>query len=281
MTLIRRFPSNNRGRDFVVGDLHGCLGLLQTLLNKAGFNPATDRVFSTGDLVDRGPDTPGCLALLEEPWFHAVMGNHEDMLVDYLDSLEQCQDEATLARSQERLLWNGGQWILDQLASCLEYQPGLHTALRSLPYVISVGEPGDPDRFHVLHGDLFADSDIMIRDSELDALGTAGHEHPMASMLKTSLWSRQLMEETGMYRDTPMLEGLSRTYVGHTIVRKPRLVASHCFIDGGGFLCEYRGHSAEHYHLNLIDHSRGMHYWTNGQEVHEDRLLLKEERPPV
>ncbi|MEY2699567.1 MAG: hypothetical protein RIQ52_322 [Pseudomonadota bacterium] len=53
------------------------------------------------------------------------------------------------------------------------------------------------------------------------------------------------------------------------------------FIDGGSFLCEYRGHSAEHYHLNLIDHSRDVHYWTNGREVREGRLLFKEELPPA
>lgn len=40
-------------------------------------------MLSVGDLVDRGPDSIGCLKLLEAPWFHAVMGNHEQLLLNY------------------------------------------------------------------------------------------------------------------------------------------------------------------------------------------------------
>lgn len=81
--LHQRFPTNPSGRDFVVGDLHGCLDLLQAQLERVGFDTGCGRLFSVGDLVDRGPDSMGCLRLLREPWFHAVRGNHEDMLLDY------------------------------------------------------------------------------------------------------------------------------------------------------------------------------------------------------
>ncbi len=50
----RVVPPNRRGRDFVVGDLHGYLGALQDALARAGFDPGCDRLFSTGDLIDRG-----------------------------------------------------------------------------------------------------------------------------------------------------------------------------------------------------------------------------------
>src|SRR3546814_19725952 len=81
--LHRHLPANTAGRDFIVGDLHGCLDLLQVELARIAFDPTRDRLFSVGDLTDRGPDSMGCLRLLREPWFYAVPGNHEDLLLDY------------------------------------------------------------------------------------------------------------------------------------------------------------------------------------------------------
>lgn len=37
-------------------------------------------MFSVGDLIDRGGKSRDCLSLLYEKWFHAVKGNHEDIL---------------------------------------------------------------------------------------------------------------------------------------------------------------------------------------------------------
>lgn len=78
------YGPNNKGRDFVVGDLHGCYTVLMAHLEKVGFNPKTDRLFSCGDLIDRGKENHKILKLLEEPWFKAVGGNHEDMMFEGL-----------------------------------------------------------------------------------------------------------------------------------------------------------------------------------------------------
>ena len=71
--------ANSRGRDFCIGDLHGCRSMLARLMDAVDFNVARDRLFSVGDLVHRGPESVACLKLAEEPWFYAVMGNHEAM----------------------------------------------------------------------------------------------------------------------------------------------------------------------------------------------------------
>ena len=52
-----RFAQNTVGRDFAVGDIHGCFTELQRGLEAIGFDPSTDRLFSVGDLVDRGPES--------------------------------------------------------------------------------------------------------------------------------------------------------------------------------------------------------------------------------
>ena len=58
---IRKLPTNALGKDYVVGDLHGCFDLLQRLLHEVEFNKVTDRLFSVGDLIDRGQDSFKCM----------------------------------------------------------------------------------------------------------------------------------------------------------------------------------------------------------------------------
>ena len=74
-----RFAQNTVGRDFAVGDIHGCFTELQRGLEAIGFDPSTDRLFSVGDLVDRGPESHLALQWLHKPWFHAICGNHDFM----------------------------------------------------------------------------------------------------------------------------------------------------------------------------------------------------------
>ncbi len=66
----------------MVGDIHGHFKFLTMALDKLDFNTELDRIFSVGDLIDRGPDSIDVLNWLEKPWFHAVRGNHEQMLID-------------------------------------------------------------------------------------------------------------------------------------------------------------------------------------------------------
>jgi predicted kinase len=83
----------------VIGDVHGCRSELETLLTKLGYVLVRDgdgyavdaehpdgRIAAfVGDLVDRGPDTPGVLRLVMgmESGGHAlcVAGNHENKLL--------------------------------------------------------------------------------------------------------------------------------------------------------------------------------------------------------
>jgi serine/threonine protein phosphatase 1 len=64
MSRFRRIAANTRGRD-LAGDIHGHFQRLQQCLDGVGFNPAVDRLFSIGDLVDRGPHSAQALDWLE------------------------------------------------------------------------------------------------------------------------------------------------------------------------------------------------------------------------
>lgn len=99
---VLRFPRNPKGRDLVVGDIHGCFSRLQEHLDRIGFDPERDRLFSTGDLVDRGPESHLATEWLSRPWFFPVVGNHELMACAYH------------ARQMDRVVYaqNGGGWFI-------------------------------------------------------------------------------------------------------------------------------------------------------------------------
>lgn len=70
----------------LVGDVHGELGALLNLLSHLGYrrdgsHPEDRRLVFVGDLCDRGPDSPGVIALVrslvERGVAQAVLGNHE------------------------------------------------------------------------------------------------------------------------------------------------------------------------------------------------------------
>lgn len=86
--------TTNKQGAFVIGDIHGELGKLKSLLAnikdhmKLGDSDSYELIF-VGDYIDRGPDSFGVLSLVRdlvsnsEPFTKvtALMGNHEDMMI--------------------------------------------------------------------------------------------------------------------------------------------------------------------------------------------------------
>lgn len=224
--LVRRFAAN-AGRDFVVGDLHGCLAEFRSVLAQVDFDKAKDRVFSVGDLIDRGPDSIGCLELLYEPWFYPVIGNHEQLMLD-----------AYRGRTDGELwMVNGGAWSMSLDVDARALMRDIADRLEALPLAIVVGD-GD-DRFNVVHAE-FPHTDADMDAGEFDA-----------RLQMVMVWGRSIAQEHSGFDGA----GLSPTYCGHTIMRAVTRRASHIFIDTGAFIAH--GNYGEDGWLTLIEPRSG------------------------
>lgn len=64
---------------YAIGDIQGCFTTFSRLLEKIGFDPARDRVWLVGDLINRGPDSLAMLrwARQHDAALTVVLGNHD------------------------------------------------------------------------------------------------------------------------------------------------------------------------------------------------------------
>lgn len=206
----RVLAPNPRGRDFVVGDLHGHLAALHDALGRQDFDPGRDRLFSVGDLIDRGPDSPGCAALLGEPWFHAVRGNHEDMLLRVLAGEVLLLD-----------VWrqNGGGWALEGWEPNAAARAAGALCAR-MPWAITL-EHRSGRRFGICHA--------QCPVADWGDIASVAHDEERRQEM---LWGRSRIARA----HAPPVTGIDCTIHGHTVVRTPLRRANALFIDTGVFL---------------------------------------------
>ncbi|MER6371424.1 polynucleotide kinase-phosphatase [Streptomyces mirabilis] len=156
----------------IIGDIHGCASELETLLGKLGYvdgaHPQGRTAVFVGDLVDRGPDTPGVLrrvmSMVAAGDALCVPGNHENKLGRYLkgrkvqhshglaETIEQLDGESEEFRARVREFVDGlvSHYVLDggRLVVC-------HAGLPEKYH----GRTSGRVRSHALYGDTTGETD--------------------------------------------------------------------------------------------------------------------------
>ena len=236
---------NTRGRDFVIGDLHGCYERLMAFLAFVNFDPLVDRIISVGDLADRGPMSYECYLLLNEPWFFAVQGNHEQMIADFLLG----------GPYAPFCIQNGGRWV-SKYAYTMNEEESKEVARtarlsRELPLLLTVPMTNGK-QFHVIHAEL--DSNYTLTDADLEnqeVFDEIAFEQSMDGDF--IIWGRRLFypwygaaitpeaiaEYKEYYNKTELgvMFGpeLSHIYCGHSVVTQPLTIGGQTNLDTGAF----------------------------------------------
>ncbi|HEY0715046.1 MAG TPA: metallophosphoesterase [Polyangia bacterium] len=91
-------------RTIVVGDIHGCREELEEIVQLCDFRPG-NRLVLAGDLVAKGPDSPGVLARAREWGALAVLGNH-DAHVLRLHRVKGLPDDGREVKAEHQLVVN-------------------------------------------------------------------------------------------------------------------------------------------------------------------------------
>ena len=199
------YAQNRNGRDFFVGDIHGKYALLTLALTKIDFDFNADRLFSVGDLIDRGEASFNCLLLAQKEWFIPVLGNHEQFL-------RETEENASI---ENKFVWyqNGGGWWEGltargrQLAkNIVEQSFALTSSVDTLAGKVGVVHAQYPlNQWPLNEGDINKDT------------------------LYELLWSRDIVSNGNQHP----IAGIDFIVSGHTPLSKPLFKNKQLFIDTG------------------------------------------------
>lgn len=270
-------PPNAKGRDFVVGDLHGQMDLLDRALSLVRFSPRRDRLIALGDLVDRGPDSAALLELLtSESWFCSVRGNHDAML------------QESIRDWRVRAVWeqNDNEWSHELSPERLQ---ALADIVDGMPIAIEVPLV-DGRRIGLIHAEVgvgrrWDDLREMPQPDVADVVDLRGASDAAAALWgrrRAFAWSRHAHNRQGVGVDAVTrlttwmalqpVEGIDLVVSGHTILtdRKPAAIANFLFVETGAF--EYDGR------LTIVDLGAG-EYWQVGRRNGRPRALRAKSTP--
>lgn len=251
---IRRLAANTKGRDFIVGDIHGAFTTLLAAMKAANFDGSCDRILSVGDLIDRGKDSWRCAKFLRQPYVEAVQGNHEAMLLELYKDGEP--DEAVLRWAARQ---NGFGWWLDV---AMDQRAEILQAISLLPTVIELETPRG--LVGLVHADVPAGMTWPTFVKEIEAENQ--------DVIQTALWGRDRINDG----NEDGVEGIGRVFVGHTPQWNGLQQFGNCFAMDTGAIFGEIGRKAE----GRLTFAETMCQTTVLTELRSTRLVDVREDPP-
>ena len=205
MSTVKRFKRNTVGRDLVVGDIHGYYTKLLNKLKSIGFDSSKDRLFSVGDLIDRGPESPLVAEWLAKDWFHAVQGNHETIIQSYVNIPPHQWGN------------HGVEWFYDLTQDDRKKYAAL---LKPLPLVLEVDTANG--KVGIIHAEcLHRDWNLFIEAIE------EGKGSTFRTAVLCCTWSR----ERYLNKDETPVDNIHAIVVGHSRTKGLMQLGNHYYID--------------------------------------------------
>lgn len=241
-TAVIQLEENLRGKDFIIGDVHGS-DAFTAVVNRL---KPEDRLFIVGDLFDRGSKNIEVFHLIKkhQDQIYVSKGNHEQMLLDAMaemDAMAKMDSTNTTkmtADSSQLFFANGGKWIakskqvhMGNFHTC-EKIDGIHEIrayVETLPYAIRVGN--EKNAFIVCHANMPVDDERLSEMIKQDLDFSPSEK-------KNMIWAR---ENEFFSKRTPMSD---LVYCGHNSIESlegaeqaVRKTQNHINLDVGACYC--------------------------------------------
>lgn len=173
----RKIALEQSRRHFVFGDIHGRYTTFQRLLDLINYDTSTDVIYSVGDMIDRGPDSVPVVEFFQQPHCHAILGNHEQMVLNAADWKAVWMDP-----------WTGGPTTLASLEKHGHNVKWLARICAGLPVCLDVGDDTQSGAFRLIH------AESPLEWSEEKLLNYLTHTTRLEAAEGRLLWGRSDIE---------------------------------------------------------------------------------------
>ena len=208
MNIYERIDGSAYRNIWVVGDLHGCYTLLMNKLDEIGFDTTQDLLISVGDLIDRGSENVECMELITFPWFRAVRGNHEQMMLDGLSE----------HGNVNHWMANGGGWFFYLDYDKERQAKALVHKVAELPLIIELVS-GDK-KYVICHADY----------------PSSEYEFGKPVSAEQVIWNRERVSDAWDGVGS-QITGADEFIFGHTPAKNPLIYWNQSYIDTGAVYC--------------------------------------------
>ncbi|KAB8213948.1 Metallo-dependent phosphatase-like protein [Aspergillus novoparasiticus] len=184
-----------------IGDVHGCKDELERLLEETSFNPDTDHLIFTGDMINKGPDSLGVVDLAREYSASCVRGNHEDKVLSLRHNMiaantmnDEFLDDANMHRGQYTKERQLARQLSEEQADWLD----------TCPVVLNVGQIKDMGQVVVAHAGLVPGVDLDKQDpySVMNMLTVDLDTHVPSSSREGTRWTKLFNKHQSLLSDS-------------------------------------------------------------------------------
>jgi predicted phosphodiesterase len=210
----------------IIGDIHGCLSELKELHEVLKAQGIED-YYHLGDMIDRGPDSPGVVRYCRVNGFRGVMGNHESSLLALIDRSKSPHFQASKLPVEKLARWDIARALSSKDIQYIRSLPKLHVF--------------DDLKIVLVHGGLWPNRSLWEQDRSILYLQVIHPNKPgeVRWTRRPGLYTLEESRAEGFSPWQELYDGEEEVVYGHSVFAKPSFQKSTLGIDTG---CVYGGY---------------------------------------